>query len=76
MRKDLNAVRGGAERMVKRWEGLGEAPPVKLMSKFEARAVTAAQENEKPTSAKGSRRAAIKAGGPLDRARETQGHRA
>ena len=60
MHKDLNAVKGGAERMAEWWEESGEMPPLELMSKFKEQAVATAPENENATSAKGSGRGAIK----------------
>ena len=59
MHKDLNAVKGGADRMAEWWETSGETPPIELMNKFKAQAATAAPENVAP-SAKGSGRGAIK----------------
>ena len=60
MHKDLNAAKGGAERMSKWWEESGETPPVELMNKFKAQAAAATPKNEDPTSAKGPGRGAVK----------------
>jgi len=36
MHKDLNAVKGGVDRMSKWWEEAGKTPPIALMNKFKA----------------------------------------
>jgi len=43
MHKDLNAVKGGADRMSKWWEEVGKTPPIVLMNKSKAEAGLASE---------------------------------
>ena len=52
MHKDLNAMKGGAERMAKSWEEKKQTPPVALMSKAEE---TAAESGPAPQKGKSGR---------------------
>jgi hypothetical protein len=52
MHKDLNVMKGGAERMMKSWEEKGVMPPIDLMNKAQ---VIAAESGVAPTKGKGGR---------------------
>jgi len=52
MHKDLNAAKGGADRMAKSWEKEGRTPPISLMSKAQA---TATESGSAPKKGKGGR---------------------
>ena len=52
MHKDLNAAKGGADRMAKSWEKEGKTPPISLMSKAQA---TATEPSSAPKKGKGGR---------------------
>lgn len=49
MHKDLNAAKGGAERMARSWEAEKKTPPIKLLSKAQA---TAARSDGSPCAPK------------------------
>lgn len=55
MHKDLNAVKGGVDRMVKLWEEKGRTPPVALMSKAQETASDASDVAPLPKKGKGGR---------------------
>ena len=48
MHKDLNATKGGAERMARSWEEKKVTPPVALMSKAQATTAETAETTEAP----------------------------
>jgi hypothetical protein len=52
MHKDLNAMKGGVERIAKSWEEKKQTPPVALMSKAEE---TVAKSGPEPKKGKGGR---------------------
>jgi hypothetical protein len=65
MHKDLNATKGGAERMARSWEKKKRTPPIELLSKARA---TAAEPGPSPKKGKGRRqpeRGAVKVTGLL-----------
>ena len=47
MHKDLNAVKGGSDRMSKWWEEAGKVPPIALMNKFKAAGSSEAGRSER-----------------------------
>ena len=52
MHKDLNAAKGGAERMARSWEEKGRVPPIAMLSKTQ---VMAAKSGSAPKKGKGGR---------------------
>ena len=53
MHKDLNATKGGVEKMAKSWEEKNRTPPTELLSKAQA---TAAESGLEPKKGKGGRK--------------------